>query len=141
MGADGRERGLPEPWLRGTLAEMPAVARGVLHALELAGEDVRRWSAGLSDEGLEMRVAGLPSVAFQMRHIAGSVDRLLSYAEGRELTAEQVAALRAERERGGSRAELFEEFAKALADGAARSAGFGGRGYGVGAICWEEAVG
>ena len=29
---------LPEPWLRRTLAEVPVVGRGVLHALELAWE-------------------------------------------------------------------------------------------------------
>ncbi len=34
------ESKLPEPWLRGSLQEVPAVQRGVLHALELAGEDV-----------------------------------------------------------------------------------------------------
>ena len=31
---------LPEPWLRGTLAEVPAMQRAVLHALELAKEDL-----------------------------------------------------------------------------------------------------
>jgi hypothetical protein len=30
----------PEPWLRGTLADVPAVPRAVLHALELAKEDL-----------------------------------------------------------------------------------------------------
>ena len=30
----------PEPWLRGTLTELPPILRAVLHALELAGEDV-----------------------------------------------------------------------------------------------------
>lgn len=29
---------LPEPWLRGTLRDVPAVQRGVVHALEMAGE-------------------------------------------------------------------------------------------------------
>jgi hypothetical protein len=43
---------LPEPWLRGTLADVPAVQRGVLHALELAREDLERWCDGLSDEEL-----------------------------------------------------------------------------------------
>jgi hypothetical protein len=34
---------LPEPWLRGTLQEVPALQRAVLHALELAREDLERW--------------------------------------------------------------------------------------------------
>ena len=32
----------PEPWLRGTLREVLPVARGVLHALELAQEDLHK---------------------------------------------------------------------------------------------------
>jgi hypothetical protein len=31
-----------EPWLRGTRTEIDALRRGVLHALELAAEDVAR---------------------------------------------------------------------------------------------------
>jgi hypothetical protein len=37
---------------------------------------------------------GLPSVAFHLRHIARSVDRILSYAEGKQLSGEQLAALK-----------------------------------------------
>jgi len=74
-----------EPWLRGTESEMPAVARAVLHALQLAEEDFARWCGGLSDEEMNARPAGLASVAFHIRHVARSVDRLLTYAEGRSL--------------------------------------------------------
>ena len=42
----------PEPWLRGTLSELSSVPRAVLHALELAGEDLARWCGGLSDQQL-----------------------------------------------------------------------------------------
>src|SRR6266436_915367 len=64
---------LPEPWLRGTLAEVPVVGRGVLHALELAWEDANKWCGGLSDIQIHSRPAGLPSMAFHLRHIAGSL--------------------------------------------------------------------
>lgn len=110
----------PEPWLRGTLGDVPSVTRGVLHALELAGEDVERWCASLSDEQLEARVLGLPAVGFQLRHIARSLDRLLTYAEGRELSAEQVEELRCEMRPGEGRAELFGEFDGAIRKSAAR---------------------
>ncbi|WP_346265638.1 hypothetical protein [Granulicella sp. 5B5] len=40
---------MAEPWLRGTLTDVEPVRRAVLHALELAGEDVERWAAPLSD--------------------------------------------------------------------------------------------
>ncbi|MGD0445701.1 MAG: DinB family protein [Edaphobacter sp.] len=99
-----------EPWLRGTLTEVDAVRRGVLHALELAREDVGRWTAGLTDDELEARPFGLPSVGFQMRHVVRSLDRLLSYAEGRQLSAEQLAALKSEMDGTGSREDLFAEF-------------------------------
>ena len=106
---------LPEPWLRGTLGEVPAVARAVLHALELAGEDVRRWAGPLSEAQMKMRPAGLPAVAFQMRHIGRSADRLLTYAEGGALTAEQLTALKAENDENASLAELFGEFDETIA--------------------------
>ncbi len=43
---------LSEPWLRGTLGEVPAVPRAVLHALELAREDLWKWCFPLTDEQL-----------------------------------------------------------------------------------------
>jgi len=110
----------PEPWLRGTLAEVPAVARGVLHALELAREDVARWCETMPFDELEARPFGLPAIAFQLRHIARSLDRLLTYAEGRELSAEQLAALRSEAQQSESHTDLFREFATALQSSAIR---------------------
>ena len=80
----------PEPWLRGTLTEVPAVQRAVLHALVLAREDLTRWCGTLTDEQLNARPAGLPPVAFHLRHIARSLDRLLTYAEGRALGDQQL---------------------------------------------------
>jgi len=38
-----------EPWLRGTYADVPAVGRAVLHALDLALEDISKWTEGLTD--------------------------------------------------------------------------------------------
>jgi uncharacterized damage-inducible protein DinB len=85
-----------EPWLRGTHAEVPVVGRAVLHALDLALEDLTRWTEGLSDAEVHRQPLGLPAVAFHLRHIARSTDRLLSYAEGKQLSAEQLAVLKAE---------------------------------------------
>jgi len=103
-----------EPWLRGTLTEVGAVARGVLHALLLAEEDVAKWCGGLSEAELNARPLGLPSVAFQLRHIARSLDRLLTYAEGAQLSGEQGAALKSEMEEGATRENLFAEFEAAI---------------------------
>ncbi len=107
-------RPLPEPWLRGTLTEIPAVPRAVLHALELAGEDLQKWCGALTDAELHARPADLPPVAFHLRHIARSLDRLLTYAEGRALTQEQLTALKNEIEPEVSRDALFAELTTAL---------------------------
>jgi uncharacterized damage-inducible protein DinB len=111
---------IPEPWLRGTLTEVPAVGRGVLHALELALEDSKKWCGTLSDTQIHARPAGLPSVAFQLRHIAGSLDRLLTYAEGRVLSEEQLQALSAESNPEGTTKELLAELEAAISQGCTR---------------------
>jgi uncharacterized damage-inducible protein DinB len=109
IGAVMKPKVEPEPWLRGTLTEVPAVIRAVLHAMELAREDVERWSEELTDSELNTRELGLPSVAQQALHIARSVDRLLTYAEGKQLSDAQLAALKSEGE-VRSREQVFAEF-------------------------------
>jgi uncharacterized damage-inducible protein DinB len=102
-----------EPWLRGTLTDVPAVIRAVLHALELAREDAERWCGDFTGVEVNARPAGLPSIAFQLRHIRGSVDRLLTYAENRELSQEQLAELAREAE-GAMPHVLLREFGKSM---------------------------
>ena len=102
-------RGLDEPWLRGTLTEVDALRRQVLHSLEMAGEDVEKWCAGLSDTEMNARPVGVAPVAFHLRHIVRSLDRLLTYAEGRQLSAEQLASMKEELDGGATRAGIFDE--------------------------------
>lgn len=109
-----------EPWLRGTLLELPTEQRAVLHALELAREDIERWCNGLSDEELQARPHGLPPVSFQLRHIVGSLDRLLTYAEGGSLSEEQKRQLSAEMDSSGHKAEILAEFQRGLTTAEAR---------------------
>lgn len=111
---------LPEPWLRGTMTDVSAIPRAVLHALELAKEDLDRWRGQMTDEELNARPVGLAPVAFHLRHIARSLDRLLTYAEGRQLNEQQLAAMKSELEAGATRSELLAEFHAALASSAAR---------------------
>ena len=98
-----------EPWLRGTHAQVSAVGRAVLHALDLALDDLVQWTEGLTDAEVRSQPLGLPSVAFHLRHIARSTDRLLSYAEGNQLSQEQLAALKAEQIGEETLAELLAE--------------------------------
>jgi uncharacterized damage-inducible protein DinB len=98
-----------EPWLRGTFADVPAAGRAVLHALDLALDDIAKWTAGLTDAEIHSQPLGLTSVAYHLRHIARSNNRILTYAEGNQLTAEQLAALKAESAGEESLAELIAE--------------------------------
>ncbi|MGB9147544.1 MAG: DinB family protein, partial [Acidobacteriaceae bacterium] len=79
-----------EPWLRGTHTDLPAVLRAVVHAIELAREDVDAAVAPLADAALEARPGNVASIAFHLRHIPRSLDRLLTYAEGNQLSAAQL---------------------------------------------------
>jgi uncharacterized damage-inducible protein DinB len=112
------------------LTDVDAVTRGVLHALELAREDVERWCAGLTDAEMEARPFGLPSVGFQMRHMARSLDRLLTYAEGRQLSEEQMSAMKSEMEAGTSRAALVAEFESGMRLAEERVRAFSPENYG-----------
>jgi uncharacterized damage-inducible protein DinB len=104
----------PEPWLRGTLTGIDALRRQVLHALELTREDLHRWCGTLTDQELNTRPFGLPSVAFQIRHISRSLDRLLTYAEGLQLSPHQIAALASEADPPADYIHLFAEFYDAI---------------------------
>lgn len=109
-----------EPWLRGTDTDVPAVARAVLHALQLADEDLRKWCGSLSDSEVNARPAGLAPVAFHIRHVARSLDRLLTYAEGQALTDEQMARLGTELVHDATTEDLLAELTAALAKAALR---------------------
>jgi uncharacterized damage-inducible protein DinB len=111
---------LPEPWLRGTLTDVSPVQRAVLHALELAKEDLDRWCGDLTDDELNMRPADIAPVAFHIRHIARSTDRLLSYAEAGSLSAEQISALKAEMDPSATHEQVFTELAESMEDSTAR---------------------
>lgn len=106
---DSPQQAYVEPWLRGTHSEVPAVCRAVLHALDLALDDLAKWTAGLTEAETHAQPLGLPAVAFHLRHIARSVDRILSYAEGSQLSAEQLAALKTEQMSPVSGAETLAD--------------------------------
>ncbi|GAA3766726.1 hypothetical protein GCM10022270_28650 [Terriglobus aquaticus] len=87
--------------------------RAVLHALDLAREDFERWVWPLPPGLLEEQPYGLPSVGFQARHIARSLDRLLTYAEGSPLSPQQRDALAGEHS-PATAIESREEFETSL---------------------------
>jgi uncharacterized damage-inducible protein DinB len=112
-----------EPWLRGTYADVPAAGRAVLHALDLAVDDITKWTAGLTDAEVHSQPLGLPSIAFHLRHIARSTDRILTYAEGGQLSADQLGALKTEQSGEGdpeSLATLIAELELSFSNAAGR---------------------
>jgi uncharacterized damage-inducible protein DinB len=89
---------LPEVWLRGPVAEIPPLLQPVAHALLQAVEDVRLAVEPLSAAHLWARPGEAASVGFHVRHAAGSLDRLFTYARGEVLSPEQRTYLAAESE-------------------------------------------
>ena len=86
----------PEPWMRGPIAGVHPLLAPVLFSFEMAREDLDTYTAGLSPALIWAAPHGLAPVGFHMRHIAGSTNRLITYLQGRELTAAQLEAMAAE---------------------------------------------
>lgn len=89
----------PEVWLRGPVDGYAPELQPVVHALLQAREEVE-LVAGLTRDQIWARPGGAASIGFHLRHIAGSLDRLLSYARGEQVTREQIAYLKAEGDPG-----------------------------------------
>jgi len=93
--------GQPEFWMRGiTVDGISPALQPVAHALLQALEDLDEAAAGLSVDALWARPGGAASAGFHLRHLAGSLDRLTTYARGEALTDAQLASLRSEQEPG-----------------------------------------
>ena len=105
---------LPEPWMRGPIAGLSPLLAPVLYSFQQAREDLARFTEGLSTEQIWARPHGFGPVGFHLRHIAGSVGRLMTYVEGRQLSPEQLAALSAEMEPGATREDLLSALDAAL---------------------------
>jgi uncharacterized damage-inducible protein DinB len=85
-----------EWWQRGPIDGIPAVLQPVAHILLQVRESVGEIVAPLTEQEWNARPAGVASAAFHVRHMAGVIDRLFTYARGAALSAEQLAAIRSE---------------------------------------------
>ncbi len=83
----------PEAWLRGSLVGIDPVLMPAAHALVQAGKDLEQASSELAVEQLWVRPGGAASLGFHLRHIAGSIERLLTYARGEQLSESQRQAI------------------------------------------------
>jgi uncharacterized damage-inducible protein DinB len=90
------ETRLPEFWLRGPIPEINSYLQPVAHALLQAKEEVTELMKEFPDELLWEQPAGVASPAFHLQHLTGVLDRLLTYARGQMLSAEQLQLLKGE---------------------------------------------
>ena len=86
----------PEVWLRGPLPEIPPLLQPVAHSLLQSREELHRTLIDFPPDLVWITPGGAASVGFHARHAAGSIDRLLTYARGEQLSAAQRASLAAE---------------------------------------------
>ena len=85
-----------EFWLRGPVPGIPPLLQPPAHALLQAREEVNTLLAGFPDDLLWQRPAGVASPGFHLQHLAGVLDRLLTYANDRSLDQAQLKDLNAE---------------------------------------------
>lgn len=103
-----------EPWLRGPLPGVPLPVMPLFFSFAQVREEMRKHGGNLTPEQVWKKPGGAAALGFHLRHIGGSVDRLLTYLEERELSAAQLAALKAEGVEGTGFEQLYSELDEAL---------------------------
>lgn len=98
-----------EAWLNGKLDGFAPIVMPAAHALRQAIADLEKVTKDLSVEELNARPNDVSSIAFHLRHIAGSIDRLLTYSRGEELNQTQFDFLKAEKENSKVNADELTE--------------------------------
>lgn len=86
----------PEVWLRGPIPAYPLELQPVAHAILQAQEEIHRLMKDFPDALLWERPAGMASPAFHLKHIAGVLDRMQTYAKAEALGEEQFSFLKKE---------------------------------------------
>lgn len=94
-----------EAWLRGPVPGIDPWLQPAAHALIQAGDELAAAADGLSTDALWATPGGAASVGYHLRHITGSIDRLLTYARGAPLDHRQLETLAAESRPGTPPAE------------------------------------
>jgi hypothetical protein len=108
----------PERWLRGPVAGIQPLLQPVAHGLLQCGDEVETHVRPLTADRIWSPRQGAASIGFHVRHAAGSLDRLFTYARGEQLSPIQRAALVAESDAGPAAedgASLAASFAEAVA--------------------------
>ncbi len=104
---------LPEVWLRGSAENIPSLLQPIAHALLQAKEEVKELLEDFPNELLWEKPAGAASTGFHLQHLSGVLDRMFTYAQGKQLDEKQFAALKLEGDSQKTKAtamELVEAF-------------------------------
>jgi hypothetical protein len=96
---------LPEVWLRGPVEGYVPESQPVVHSLLQVIEDVEAATATLTPAQIWTSPGGAASVGFHVRHLAGALDRLFTYARDEALTGAQKAVLTSEADPGSPPAD------------------------------------
>lgn len=87
----------PEAWLRGPIDGIIPELQPVAHSLVQALEDLENVVPTIPEGALWKGPGGAASPGFHLHHLAGSTDRLLSYARGEDLNDHQKGRLATEK--------------------------------------------
>ncbi len=82
-----------EVWLRGPIADVPAILQPVAHALLQAREEVYELTRNFPDQLLWQNPGPVATAGFHLQHLTGVLDRLFTYARGETLNTSQLQAL------------------------------------------------
>lgn len=101
---------MADAWLKGPVPGVPAALQPVAHAFLNLELELRSVLDDGSTAELWLRPGGAAPIAFHVRHLCGSIDRLFTYARGESLSEAQLATLGDEKaeSRQADAAELRE---------------------------------
>ncbi len=103
-----------EVWQRGPIVGVEPMLMPAAHALLQTYQDVERAVRDLAVEDVWLSVGGAPSIGFHLRHLAGSTDRLFTYARGERLNDVQRAFLASEKNTGEATCTLLRELREVI---------------------------
>ena len=95
-----------EAWQRGPVAGFDPLLMPIVHTLIQVREDLEHLAATVPAEHVWQRPGAAASIGFHVRHTAGALDRLFTYARGEALSDAQRAAARDEGAAGDPPAPL-----------------------------------
>jgi uncharacterized damage-inducible protein DinB len=85
-----------EYWLRGPVAGVPSLLQPAAHAILQSKEEVHGGLKNFPETLMWERPEGVASVAFHLQHMPGVLDRLFTYAAGKQLEQHQLDYMVAE---------------------------------------------